>query len=210
MEACELGFAFAMPPSKGFRGNGEGLQAFFPVVMVARRRDGNAFRHGIKVGQSLEGLLKLLTPFFQQSNVGTAILHQFLLKMEFITLLHFALIPRHEFGPAFGFHAFGVVIVFSRHGSDIVFMGFGVEEMGKEPFFQFLEPKGVHKISQRHLQEAHAVDKLEVWSHLHAQNFGAIDNLIGANVFFVKLFQNKITVIALKVMRHSDPFSLFS
>ena len=38
-----MGFAFAMPPSKGFRGDGEGLQAFFPVVTVARQRDGNAF-----------------------------------------------------------------------------------------------------------------------------------------------------------------------
>ena len=150
-----------------------------------------------------------LTPFFEQSNVRTTILHQFLLKMEFITLLHFALIPRHEFGPAFGFHAFGVVIVFGRHGSDIVFMVFAIKEMGKEPFLQFFEPKGVDEIGQRHLQETHAVDKLEVRSHLHAQNFGAIDNLIGANVFFVKLFQNKITVIALKVMRHGDHLSLF-
>ena len=204
-----MGFAFAMPPSKGFRGDGEGLQAFFPVVTVARRRDGNAFRHGIEVSQSLEGLLKLLTPFFEQAHVGTAILHQFLLKMKFIPLRHFALIPRHEFGPAFGFHAFGVVIVFGRQGSDIVFMVFGIEEMGKEPFLQFFEPKGVHEIGQRHLQETHAVDEFEVRSHLHAQNFGAIDNLIGANVFFVKLFENEIIVIALKVMRHGNHLSLF-
>ena len=129
----QMGFAFAMPASKGFRGDGEGLQAFFPVVMVARRRDGNAFCHGIEVSQSLEGSLKLLTPFFQQSHVGTTILHQFLLKMKFIPLLDFALIPRHEFGLAFGFHAFGVVIVFGWQRSDIVFMGFGIEEMGEEP-----------------------------------------------------------------------------
>ena len=125
-----MGFAFAMPTSKGFRGNGEGLQAFFPVVTVARRSDGNAFLHEIEVGHGLECLLKLLTPCLQQSNVGTAILDQFLLKIEFITLLHFALIPRHEFGPAFGFHPLGIVIVFGGHGSDIVFMFFAIEEGG--------------------------------------------------------------------------------
>ena len=121
-----MGFAFAMPTSKGSRGDDEGLQAFFPVVMVTRRSDRDAFFRGIEVGQGLKFLLKLLTPFFEQSNIGTAIMDQFLLKMEFITLLHFALIPRHEFGPAFGFHSLGIVIVFGGHGADIVLMFFDI------------------------------------------------------------------------------------
>ena len=146
-----MGLAFSVPSTDRFRGNGERLQTFFSVVPIASGCDGDALFHGVELSFAFEFFLKLHASFFEKMHVGLAVSNQFFVKVEFILFFATCLVPGFKGFFPFGFHARGVVIILSRHGSHVLLMFKGVEKVREKPFFEFLESKRRGEIRQCHL-----------------------------------------------------------
>ena len=122
-----MGLAFSVPSTDGFRGNGKRFQTFPSVITVASRRNGDTLFHGIELGFALEFVLKMHASVFEKMNVGLALSNQSFVKVEFIPLFATRLVPGFKGFFSFGFHAGGIVIILSRHGSNVLLMFKGIK-----------------------------------------------------------------------------------
>ena len=78
----------------------------------------------------------------------------------------------------------------------------GVEEMRKEPFLVFREPKGFGKGGQRHLEETERVLEDNVASvDGQGHDLGAVDDLFREDVLFVEFVQDQIRIKPLGIVR---------
>ena len=86
-----------------------------------------------------------------------------------------------------------------------------VEEVGKETFLLFGQPKGFGNGREGHLEKAEGVLEHNVSSvDGQGQNLGSVDDLVGYDVLFVEFVQHQVGIEALRIVSQDREFTFFS
>ena len=205
-----MGFGLSVPSADGFGSQDAFGHVFGAVEEIAGRGDGDASFEGVETADRFEFLAEHFAGSFEQQHVGLAVGHEFLLKLEDVLGI-VRVVPLMEFSGSVGGHALRVVMFLVRQGSDIVLIGWGVEEMGKEAFLLFREPESFGEGGQRHLKEAERVFEHNVSTiDGQRQDFGTVDDLFREDTLFVEFVQNQVRVKPLRVMSQHGEFVIQS
>ena len=85
-----------------------------------------------------------------------------------------------------------------------------VEEVGKEPFLLFGQPKGFGKGREGHLEKAEAVLEHDLSTEAgQGQNLGSVDDLVGYDVLFVEFVQDQVRIEPLRIVSQDREFTFF-
>ena len=186
------------PALQGFGGDGVGLHAVGAQIAIACRSDGHLIE-GVEMCQGFEIALESETPLLEQFDVRLAVSQEFLLEIELDPTRHLVSVPPLEVLAALDAPAVGQVGILGWQGPHVVLVGLGVEEVGKIPFLQFGQAKGLGKGRQGHLKKGQRVDEANV-PHLQLQDLGPIPGLFQHPLLAVLFLHERVAIIALKIV----------
>ena len=85
-----------------------------------------------------------------------------------------------------------------------------VEEVGKEPFLLFGQPKRFGKGREGHLEKAEGVLEHDLSPEDgQGQNLGSVDDLVGYDVLFVEFVQDQVGIEPLRIVSQDREFTFF-
>ena len=114
-------------------------------IQIAGTGNGDALGHGIEASRTLKFLLKRFTTGFQQGDIRFAVVDHFLVEMEGDISTSLVTMPTSQFFFFGGHHAIRIVKLQIGGTAHILLMVSGVDNWGRNPFFDSVELKVVEK-----------------------------------------------------------------
>ena len=131
----------SFPTVEGLNCHGLGHEVPFSPIAITGRGDGDTFLKRIQLGLLTKFLDKFHAPCLQQFHVRHAIFLHLAFQIEDKSFSDACVVPRDKFATLLGRHAFRVVHGLRWHGSFVILIGDGVEQMGKKSLVQFGQSK---------------------------------------------------------------------